>query len=165
MLPFTLYYDTPIIFQEGVITNRASGTTSLALILLVISISGVTVLEGMTQPAIGIASTNRDVGRPLSAPFSHKSHDDLEVISSSVIHELSVTDVLLGVNETAFTSRFEASLTSMTETLGKIQKIVNDLRMLVETLHQMTQTFIAVVNELSHWFDQVSISPSVQSSV
>jgi hypothetical protein len=140
-------------------------STSLVLIMLIIPMYGITVLEGLAQPVLGIAPTNGDMGQPLSVPFCDKPNEGFRDISSSVTHELNSTDVWLGVNENAFTSRLKASLTSMTETLEKIQKIVDDLRMLVETLHQMTQTLIGVVNELSHWFDQVSISASGQSSV
>lgn len=119
----------------------------------------------MTQPALGIGSSNTEVGRYLPHLFYHKSKGVLEETGSSVTQELSVIDVLFGVNETTFTSRLEASLTTMMETLEKIQRIVNELRMLVETLHQMTQTFIAVVNELSLWFDRVTIDASVPSCV
>jgi hypothetical protein len=53
----------------------------------------------------------------------------------------------------------------MMNSLEKIQRIIDDLRRLVETLHQMTQTFIAVVNELSLWIDQVTLNPTVLNSV
>jgi hypothetical protein len=119
----------------------------------------------MTQPALGIASSNTEMGRHSPLPFYHKSKGVLEETGSSVTQELSSKDVLFGVNETAFTSQLEASLTSMKETIEKIQKIVNELRMLVETLHQMMQRFLTVVNELSLWFDRVTIDASVPSSV
>ena len=149
-------------FCEEIITNRTSGTTSLALLILVITMYGVTVLEGMTQPAFGLTSSNTEVDRHLPLSFYHKSMGLFEETRSLTRARI---DVLIGVNETTFTSRLEASLTSMMDTLEKIQRIVNELRMLVETLHQMTQTFIAVVNELSLWFDRATIDASVSSSV
>jgi methyl-accepting chemotaxis protein len=81
------------------------------------------------------------------------------------MQRLSQINLLSEKNETVGTSRFEASWASMMDTLEKIRNMIDDLRRLVESLNQMTQTLIAVINELSDWMDQVSTDPSVLSSV
>lgn len=148
--------------------NRATGTTSLGFVILVITLYGIVILNGTTASISGTARA-----RVLSkietvdsvSQLSQKLNEGFEEIRQSVILEFSHFNAVAETNETTIISRFEASWSSMMNTLEKIQRIVDDLRRLVETLHQMTQTFIAVVNELSLWMDQVTIDSSILSSV
>lgn len=121
----------------------------------------IVVLTGMPYAFSGTALSNTK--KIHAVPQScRKLNNELD---SSEIQRLSQINLLSGKNETFSISRFEASWTSMMNTLEKVHTMINDLRRLVETLHQMTQTFIAIVNELSYWIDQVSIDPSVLSSI
>jgi len=130
-------------------------------IVIVITLVGVVVLNGMPYAISGTTLSNAK--KIQTVPQSCRKFN--KEFHSSEIPRLSQIDLLLGQNEMGSISRFEASLTSIMNTLEKIQKMMDDLRRLVETLHQMTQTFIAVVNELSYWIDQVSVDPSVLSSI
>ena len=121
--------------------------------MLVITLIGIVIFNGI----------NFSISAHAYVPRSRQKLN--ETLHSSVMQRLSQINLLSGINETVSISRFEASWTSMMNALDKIHRIIDDLRHLVETLHQMTQTFIAVVNELSHWIDQVSIDQSVLSSV
>ena len=144
--------------------NRATGTTSLGFVILVITLYGIVMLNGTTASISGTALSEIETVDSVSQ-LSQKLNEGFEEIRQSVILEFSHFNAVAETNETTIISRFEASWSSMMNTLEKIQRIVDDLRQLVETLHQMTQTFIAVVNELSLWMDQVTIDPSILSSV
>ncbi len=144
--------------------NRATGTTSLGFVILVITLYGIVMLNGTTASISGTALSEIETVDSVSQ-LSQKLNEGFEEIRQSVILESSHFNAVAETNETTIISRFEASWSSMMNTLEKIQKMVDDLRRLVETLHQMTQTFIAVVNELSLWMDQVTIDPSILSSV
>ena len=144
--------------------NRATGTTSLGFVILVITLYGIVMLNGTTASISGTALSEIETVDSVSQ-LSQKLNEGFEEIRQSVILESSHLNTVAETNETTIISRFEASWSSMMNTLEKIQKMVDDLRRLVETLHQMTQTFIAVVNELSLWMDQVTIDPSILSSV
>lgn len=144
--------------------NRATGTTSLGFVILVITLYGIVMLNGTTASISGTALSEIETVDSVSQ-LSQKLNEGFEEIRQSVILEFSHFNAVAETNETTIISRFEASWSSMMNTLEKIQRIVDDLRRLVETLHQMTQTFIAVVNELSLWMDQVTIDPSILSSV
>jgi phage-related minor tail protein len=144
--------------------NRATGTTSLGFVILVITLYGIVMLNGTTASISGTALSEIETVDSVSQ-LSQKLNKGFEEIRQSVILEFSHFNAVAETNETTIISRFEASWSSMMNTLEKIQRIVDDLRRLVETLHQMTQTFIAVVNELSLWMDQVTIDPSILSSV
>ena len=126
----------------------------LTLIIFITILIGIIILNGMTDSISGptLPNTKATHSVPQSCRKSHTCVLNKIVLSS-------------GINETATLSRFEASWTSMMNTLEKIQRMIDDLRRLVETLHQLTQTFIAVVNELSFWIDQVPVNPNVVSSV
>ena len=131
------------------------------LIILVTTLVGVGILNGITPSVSG----NTLFNTPRTDTVLQSCRRLNDAGHSSVMHRLSKISLLSGKNETVSTSRFEASWISMMDTLEKIQEMIDDLRRLVDTLHHMTQTFIAVINELSHWIDQVSIDPSVLSSV
>ena len=122
---------------------------------------GVGILNGIT-PAV---SGNTLINTPRTYTVLQSCWKLNAAGQPSVMQRLGQINLLAEKNETVSASRFEASWTSMMNTLEKIQRMIDDLRRLVETLHRMTQTFITVVNELSHWIDQVSIDPSVLSSV
>lgn len=144
--------------------NRATGITSLGILILVITLYGIVMLNGMTASISGTALYETKPVDSMSQ-LSQKLIEGFEEIRQSVILEFSHINAVAETNETTIISRFEASWSSMMNTLEKIQRMINDLRQLVETLHQMTQTFIAVVNELSLWIDKVTIDPSILSSV
>ena len=144
--------------------NCATGTTRLGFIILVITLYGIVILNGTTASILGTALSEIEKVDSVSQ-LSQKLNEGFEEIRQSVILEFSHFYAVAETNETTIISRFEASWSSMMNTLEKIQRIVDDLRRLVETLHQMTQTFIAVVNELSLWMNQVTIDPSILSSV
>ena len=122
---------------------------------------GVVILSGIIPSVSGTTLFNT----PRTYTVLQSCRKLNEAVHSSVMQRLNQINLFSGTNGTVSTSRFEASWASMMDTLKKIQNMIEDLRRLVETLHQMTQTFITVVNELSHWMDQVSIEPSVLSSV
>lgn len=144
--------------------NRATGITSLGILILVITLYGIVMLNGMTA---SISGTLLYETKPVDSmsQLSQKLIEGFEEIRQSVILEFSHINAVAETNVTTIISRFEASWSSMMNTLEKVQRMINDLRQLVETLHQMTQTFIAVVNELSLWIDKVTIDPSILSSV
>ena len=147
--------------SEGSTINQRTDRIRLTLLILVSALVGVGILNGIT-PAV---SGNTLFNTPRTYTVLQSCRKLNEAVHSSVMQRLSQINLLSGTNETVSASRFEASWASMMNTLEKIQNMIDDLRRLVETLHQMTQTFIAVVNELSQWMDQVSIDSSVLSSV
>jgi DNA repair ATPase RecN len=127
----------------------------------VITLVGIVILNETSSPISGTAlsSTKKIHTEPRSCWKLTKA------LHSSEIQRLSQINLLSEKDETVGTSQFETSWTSLMNTLEKIQRMIDDLRRLVETLHQLTQAFIAVVNELSYWIDQVSIDPNVLSSI
>ncbi len=140
--------------------NRHANIIRLMFILLAITLVGIVILNGITHSISDTA-----LSKPKKIHMVSRSCWELNKQPySSVAQRLSRINLLSGKNETVSTSRIEASWNSIMNTLEKIQVMIDDLRRLVETLHQMTQAFIDVVNELSHWIDKVRIDPSVLSS-
>lgn len=140
--------------------NRRANIIRLMLILLAITLVGIVILNGMTHSL-------SDTALPKTKKIFMVSRSCWELnieTHSSVAQRLSRINLLSGKNETVGTSRIEASWNSIMNALEKIQGVIDDLRRLVETLQQMTQAFIDVVNELSYWIDKVRIDPSVLSS-
>lgn len=140
--------------------NRRANIIRLMLILLAITLVGIVILNGMTHSL-------SDIALPKTKKIFMVSRSCWELNiepHSSVAQRLSRINLLSGKNETVSTSRIEASWNSIMNALEKIQGVIDDLRRLVETLQQMTQAFIDVVNELSYWIDKVRIDPSVLSS-
>lgn len=147
--------------SEGSTINQRTDRILRTLFILVSTLVGVVILNGFAPSVSG----NTLFNTTSTCTVLQSCRKLNEAIHSSVMQRLSQINLLSGKNETVGTSRFEASWASMMDTLEKIRNMMDDLRRLVETLHQMTQTLIAVINELSHWMDQVSIDPSLLSSV
>ena len=129
--------------------------------MFIITFIGIVILNGITSSVSDTTLSNAK--KIFTVPQSGQKLN--ETLHLSEMQRLSQIKLLFENNITVCTSRFEASWTSMMNALEKIQRIIDDLRSLVETLHQMTQTFIDVVNKLSRWIDQVNIDPSFLSSV
>lgn len=131
--------------------------------MLIITFCGVTVLNGLTRPTLENKLPNSEMDEYLLPIYTHNKIYDLTW--SPATPKLGAVSDLCGVNESPSISGLEASITSIMETLEKIQRIVNELRMLVETLHQVTQTFITLVKDLSIWFDRITPDSTILSSV
>jgi hypothetical protein len=96
--------------------NRATGTTSLGFVILVITLYGIVMLNGTTASISGTALSEIETVDSVSQ-LSQKLNKGFEEIRQSVILEFSHFNAVAETNETTIISRFEASWSSMMNTL------------------------------------------------